>query len=83
MCNCVTPQFLSPRVLEAERLFSLLSRRLADTKASVNRQEEFCSATGIRLDEKYSGIERDIEAIKDVVCKSKSTLERCHTKEFH
>lgn len=58
---------LDYRVLEAERLFSLLSRRLADTKANVNRQEEFCSATGIRLDEKYSGIERDIEAIKDVV----------------
>ncbi len=56
-------------MLEAERLFSLLSRRLSETKADVNRQEEFCSSTGIRLDEKYSGIEKDIEAIKDVVCK--------------
>ena len=58
-------------MLEAERLFSLLSRRLSETKAAVNRQEEFCSSTGIRLDEKYSGIEKDIEAIKDVVCKWK------------
>lgn len=55
------------RVVESERQNSVLSRRIDDQKSEVNRQEEYCHNTGLRLNEKYSGIEAEVDKIKDVV----------------